>query len=267
MNNIKNVLVGPFVGDFKSEIVDFRPYARWIYEVIKPERMFVSTHSNRQFLYEDWAEVIPVYEDFSRDELNQNGLVHNSITQKEMSILSRKIKNDVLKIIYPDKSLFCFNTSYTKSTQWYPLYKKVFCPISIPTKEKPDILFIPYINEKYAIISDIYEHLIKIHPDLIVVGDMKTHLHDNNLMLKNTTYFQDIYYDMVSLITGASIVITPNSHWTVLSIMQDTPVISWGSFPSYYTNERKTSKILSGDIPIENLKTIIDDFIINIIKK
>ena len=79
---IENVLVGPFLGDYKTEIIDFRPYVRWIYEAIKPEKMFVATHSNREFLY-DWATVIPVFEDLSRDELNQSGFIHNSISQKD----------------------------------------------------------------------------------------------------------------------------------------------------------------------------------------
>jgi len=267
MSNIKYVLVGPFVGDFKTEILDFRPYARWIYQVLKPEKMFVSTHFNRRFLYDDWATVIPIYEDFSRDELNQNGLLHNSVSQKEMSIISRKIKNDVLKIISPDKSLICFNTSYTKPSHWYPLYKKIFMPMTIPTKDIHNILYIPSINEKYAVVSDIYNFLIDKYPEMVVVGDMKTHLHENNMMLKNATYFQDIYIEIVGLIIDADVVITPNSHWTVISQLQNTPVISWGNFPTYYTGSTAPNKILPDDISIEHLRTIIDRFIINIIKK
>ena len=148
----KNILCGPYLGDFAEEILTFRPYAQWIKTVLKPEKMCICSHSNRSFLYTD--NFIPIFEDFSRDELNQNGLIHNECTIKELVIITKKIKSDIKT---PD--LLQFNTSYTKADAWYPLYKKIFNRVEIePTKENY-ILFIPSMKEKYNVIIDIYNHL------------------------------------------------------------------------------------------------------------
>jgi hypothetical protein len=56
------------------------------------------------------------------------------------------------------------------------------------------------------------------------------------------------------------VVITPNSHWTILSLMQHTPVFSWGSMPQYYSNETK-QMILHKSVPMTNMKIMIEDFI------
>ncbi len=260
-NNV--VLVGPFVGDFKTEIIDFRAYTRWVYEILKPEKMFVSTHSNRSFLY-DWATSIPIFEDISRDELNQNGLIHNSISQKDISLITKKIKADVIKLISSNKNLIHINISYTKNSHWVPLYKKMYVPISMNATKDDKILFIPNINEKYATIKEIYSYLSDNFENVVVAGDMKTHLHDKNVMLKNPTYFKDIYYDMVKIISESKAVITPNSHWTLVAQLQNIPVFSWGSvMPQYYNNNVQNMVVPDG-ISLNYLKSMIQSFIISL---
>lgn len=257
---VKNVMLGPFLGDFRTEIIDFRPFARWIFEALKPNRMFVSTHSNRGFLY-DWATVVPIFEDLSRDELNQTGFLHNSISQKDLNIVIKKIKSDVVKLISPEKEIVYLNTLYSKSLHWFPLYKKIYSPVKIKKEKSNMILFIPCINEKYATILEMYEHLVNIYGNNVVVaGDMKIHLHEKNIMLRNPTYFTDVFCDISKLITDAKVVITPNSHWTILALTQHTPVFSWGSLPEYYVNETP-HQILHDNIPVDNLKNMVVSFI------
>lgn len=259
---IKNCLLGPFLGDFRSEIIDFQPYARWVYEVLKPEKMFIATHSNRSFLYNDWSTVIPIFEDLSRDELNQNGFIHTTISLKDLNIVSKKVKSDLIKQIEPEKEFLHLNVLYSKNFHWFPLYKKIYNKVKLTQEYNNKILFIPNINEKYAIIKDMYDFLVKNYGvnEVIVAGDMKTYLHDKNIMLKNPTYFKDVYYDMVSLISNSKVVVTPNSHWTVISLLQETPVFSWGKLPKYYENNTQ-NMILHENIPVTNMKNIVKDFI------
>lgn len=254
---IKTCLFGPFIGDFSTEILTTRPYARWIYEVLKPEKIVVATHSNRCFLY-DWAETIPIFEDLSRDELNQNGVIHNSVSQKDIVLITKKVKS-----LLSEKDVTHINISYSKNCHWYPLYKKIFTPIVINTekKKKSMILFIPNINEKYAVIKEIYDNLYdKFGDSVVVAGDMKTHLHENNIMFRNPTYFKDIYHDIVKLISEAKVVITPSSHWTLIAQLQKTPVISWGNMTRYIDNDQRIL-MLQENIPISNLKNLINSYI------
>ena len=128
--NIKECVLGPYLGDFRTEVIDFRPFSRWIYEVLKPDRMYVSTHSNRGFLYE-WATVIPIFEDLSRDELNQAGFIHNSVSQKDLSLVIKKIKSDISKIANPENEIVYLSVPYSKSFHWFPLYKKIYSEIQV----------------------------------------------------------------------------------------------------------------------------------------
>ena len=52
---IKAIGFGPWIGDFESEIITFRPYIKWVSEVseINNNDFFLYTHENRSFMY-DW---------------------------------------------------------------------------------------------------------------------------------------------------------------------------------------------------------------------
>jgi hypothetical protein len=264
MTVCQNVLVGPFIGNFEEEVITFRPYAKWIQTILKPGRMFVATHSNRSFLYDKSIEIINVYEDISRDELGQANLIHESISQKDMILISRKTRQEALSRITPkSKDLLHFNTQYTKSSVWYPLYKKIFQPVDIPADKDDYILFIPHMKEKYHVIEGIYKFLSSTFGNVVVAGDMKTHLHSENVLLKNPTYFKDAYLDITKLITNAKVVVVPYSHWTILSLLQKTPVISWGKYSEYYTN-RTPHQIVTGSVSLDNLENILRTFINNV---
>jgi hypothetical protein len=257
------ILCGPYLGDFKTEIMDFYPFCRWVYEVVKPHKMFVSSHINRVFLYNGWATNIPIFEDLSRDEINQNGLLHNSIMQKDMNIIIKKIKNDISKCVDNMKDLVFIQTPYSKNNTLFPIYKKIFKPVDIVKKDLGYILFIPYINEKYEVNKYMFDFLCNEYgrDNIIVAGDMKIHFHEENAMIHNITYFKDVYKHMFELITNAKVVITPFSHWTYISVLQDTPVVSWGVTQSFINNVNNKNVLLHESIPIEKTVNIIKDFI------
>ena len=46
----KTVLaLGPYIGDFKNEILNFQPHIKWIHEVVGIDNVYVCTHRNRSF--------------------------------------------------------------------------------------------------------------------------------------------------------------------------------------------------------------------------
>ena len=138
---------GPYTGDFEQELFNFRPYVRWISKVAPTERIFLSTHFNRTFLY-DWIEnvnIIPVFEDLSRSELSQRGLIHDSLQLKDHNLLTKIFKEKVIKKSGSSKrEIAMVNLTYSKNGNT-PLYHKVFRPVSIPIvrSDKRKIVYIP----------------------------------------------------------------------------------------------------------------------------
>jgi hypothetical protein len=45
--DMKILAIGPYIGDFENELLQFRPYARWLTEAIKWDKIYLSTHVNR----------------------------------------------------------------------------------------------------------------------------------------------------------------------------------------------------------------------------
>lgn len=259
---INSVLVGPFIGDFESEINDFRPYSRWVYEILRPVNMFISTHFNRQFLYEGWSTVLPVCENYTRDEINQIGAINFNVTQKEMLILFKKVKYDLTNTFKINKDLLCINVPYSKVVRQKPPYKKIFTGVNIPKTPGDYILFIPSTKSTKNEVREIYDFLVENFNNVIISGDMKTHLYEKNDLLKDICYFNNIYYDITKLITNAKVVITPTSHWTTISMMQKTPVFSWGNLKyviEYDFNTKNT--ILPLGVDVKYLKPLMYNFI------
>jgi hypothetical protein len=129
------------------------------------------------------------------------------------------------------------NLSYSKNGAT-PLYNKVFRPSIIPLvkTEKRKIVYIPDLKEKKKRIYEIYEKLIK-HYDVTVVGDFKTHLCEENIVLKKVDYFENGYKYIVKIISQADVVVCPVGHWTLLCNMQKVPVFSWGESPSLFIED------------------------------
>jgi len=231
---------GPFVGDWKQEISTFRPYVRWLSNNINNEGVFISTHSNRSFLY-DWLpeeNIIPIYEGLSRDELLQSGYVNLGLNRRDYMMLLRGFKNKVSSN-RPNKQVENFYLYYTKTnTPWYPIYNRTFEKVkvkdSIKIDDKKYIVFIADSIEKPEKLEEIYKEISKIY-NIVVIGDMKTHLLDKNIILKNPDYFENGYRYIMQYITKAEAVVCPISHWTLISNMQEIPVFSWGECISQYS--------------------------------
>lgn len=219
---------GPFVGDWKYETFVFRPYIKWVSETINIDKIYVSSHTNRLFLY-DWIDKdnrIPIYEDISRDETLQNGSLHKNVTRSDYNLFVRLYKEELSKKCNCYINYFPLN--YTNFFQ-YPLYCRLFSKIHINKKNNGGYyLFIPDETEKVETINKIYMMLTEEYgDDIIVCGDMKTRLNENNVVLSKKDYFENGYEYILSYINNAKAVICPMGFWTFLVNLQGKPVYSW----------------------------------------
>ncbi len=231
---------GPFIGDFEQEVTTFRPYIKWISEVVENEAIYLNTHFNRAFLY-DWIpteNIFPVYEHLSRDELGQLGYVHNQFTVKDHNLLTKIFKEKIVNIQKCSKrDIEIFNLNYARSTQAYTIFKKRFSPISVPDiniKEE-------YLNKVIYILAPgyhleaVYEYLHSEY-DAIVIGDLKLtgYCSDKNEMLKTIDYFENGFKYILKILQSAKAIVCPVGFWTFLANLQGYPVFSFGDAPGNY---------------------------------
>jgi hypothetical protein len=234
--------LGPFIGEFKHEFLTFRPYARWLAEVIDFSNVYVSTHRNRSFMYDfvPKSNIIPVYEVFSRNEQGQKGYVHKDLQQKDFNLLVRKFRDDIVdRESCTKKDIEIHHLNYVKSTPHYSIYNKIFEEIStpdsinIPKEHHNKIVFIPATTEVLEKCSYIYSYL-KQEQDCLVVGNIDTWFSNDNVVLSNIDYFENGWKYIVNYISKAKAVICPLSYWTALCNLQNKPVFSWGVSPGQY---------------------------------
>ncbi len=253
------IACGPFIGSIETELIMFRPFVYWLQEVLKPTEIIVSSHSNREFLYEN-CKFFPIFDAFTRNEFSQIGPLHTDVNAQDFNLILKKFKTQIQEYIKgSSESVFYYNIPYTKLS-WVPLYKRIYKDIKIKTKSnkyKNKIIFIPYINEKYIIIEDVYNHL-NFKYDMVCCGDMKTHLPESNILLKEPLYYQNVYKQMTELISNASCVIVPASHWTTIANLQNTPCFSWGK---YTLQTSKNTEIINKDVSTDMLLNIMDKWI------
>jgi len=231
--------VGPFVGSFEQEIVTFRPYVLWLMSVLKYDKVYISIHFNRSFLYDfiPTENIIPIYKYLSRDELGQNGCMHDSLNIKEFNDLLKGFKNTISKKENcSKKDILSYYINYTKAINQYPIHNKKFqninidC-INIPDEYKNKCVFIPYIKSKTTM--DVYNRL----KDPIVIGDMKTYLMNENVIFKFVDYFENGWKYIIGIISSAKIVVCPLSYWTLICNMQKVPVFSYGNSLGQYKED------------------------------
>jgi len=233
--------LGPYIGDWEYEIMVFRPYVKWVSEIIECDNIFLSTHDNRAFLY-DWIDddkIWSEYKDITRDELNQKGCIYKDFKPKDFNLIVKQFKKYIQSVIH-DKIENHF-LKYSKNKNHCPIYNKVFSPIKTPQdvniKEEDYIVFIPDESLNEDVIKNIYDNLIKQFSNIKVIGDMKSYLSDENMILKNVDYFENGYKYIVKYIMNANAVICPISHWTFLCNLQQKPVFSWGNNVGLYAND------------------------------
>ena len=239
---MKILAIGPYLGNFKEEIFTFRPYARWLAEAIEWDKIYLSTHLNRIFLYENFVPVeniIPVYQQYSRDEKNQNGYVHENIHKSDFRLILKKFKEEIIKRENCSKrDIEIHHLSYSKSTPPYSIYNKLFddipeVKVKIPKRHKNKIIFIPAKTEKIELLAYVYK-LLKKRYNAIVVGSTDTWFSNENVVLERVDYFENGWKYLVQYITQAKAVVCPASYWTGLANLQRKPVFSWGENPGQY---------------------------------
>lgn len=238
---MKILAIGPYLGSFEEEMFTFRPYARWLSEAVKWDKIYLSTHINRLFLYDFVPEenMMPVYQHFSRDEKNQNGYIHKKINKKDYVLIIKEFRDEILKRENCNKKdIEIYNLSYTKTTPPYSIYNKIFEGISdleVKISDENKIIFIPSKKEKIDKLSYIYKWLKECYNDeIIIVGDTDTWFSNDNVVLKKIDYFENGWKYILQYIKKSKAIICPLCHWTGIANLEKKHVFSWGANPGQY---------------------------------
>ena len=235
------LLLGPYIGSFREEILNFRPYARWLYDVLDFDKVYLNTHSNRKFLYYDFIDpscVISIFENISRNELSQIGYINEEIDQREYNLLTRGIKDYIAdKENIAKKDIKQHSINYIKSTPQVETHKKRFEKITLnkdDSRYKNKIVFIPDETTDKRILIAIKEYLDLENLDYIIAGDKRTYFQNENIVLERIDYFEKGWRMNIQLITDAKLVITPIGHWATVSNLQSVPLFTWGENVGQY---------------------------------
>lgn len=234
--------VGPFIGDLENELLTFRPYANWLVNVIQYDKVYLSTHLNRAFLYEQFIpkeNIIHINESLSRNEENQIGYIHTQLQQKEFNTLVKIFKEKIVKKELCNKrDIDLHHLNYVKSTPPYSIYNKFFDKINksnviIPIDHEDRIIFIPSKNDNLQRLLSIYNYLSKNY-DCLIIGNDDTWFDEYNVIPLNIDYFENGLKYIIEYINSAKAIICPISYWTSLCNLQEKPVFSWGVNPGQY---------------------------------
>ena len=240
---MKLIGFGPFLGDFESEVVTFRPYIKWVSEVteINSENLFLFTHENRSFMY-DWistSNFLYVYKQLTRDELEQKGHQHLNVKQKDFNLLVKVFKESIVKARGCNKKdIDIINLSYVKNPPVYPVYQKSFMKINVPDiniqeEYKNRVIYIPHNEKREGRAEELYNFL-RAEYDALIIGDLKINLDWDNVILKHIDYFENGFKYLIHILSKAKFVVCPTSFWTYLCNLQDVPVFSYGPTPGLY---------------------------------
>ena len=100
----KTITCGPFVGSFFEEIQNFRPFVQWVSKNLVYDDIFVFSHYNRKYLYEE--NMIHIYEQYSLDyktsfhknddiSLKLYNMIFKTLRKNVVDISDMKLKNVV----------------------------------------------------------------------------------------------------------------------------------------------------------------------------
>ena len=260
---MKSIAFGPYLGDFKYEFFYFLPHIRWAKEVLNPEHVYVSSHFNREFLYKDLAtKFYAINPMLSIDEHAQKNHFNKNIYKTRYNYIEKNFKDNI------DGDITFYNFEYSRFKVPCSLYQLQFEKLKYDLKYRLEnkILFIPDKVEKISYINELYVYLKNILGDrLVVIGDSKTHLEQENELFYRVNYHSIVYEEMINYISSCKAVITPNSIWTGISNLQEKPVISWGHFVSEYKNGKYYFNNEKGKfyprLELNNLKKCINLFL------
>lgn len=207
--------LGPYIGNFEVEVTEFRPYARWLSEVLGYDDLFIFTHKNRFFLY-DWIREenkIPISDLISFDETNQIDHRNKNISKNEYLKMRKIFKKEIMERSYYERqNILLHNIGYSRSSIPIPFYNKIFSSIELECETNNHVFFIPSKNDAFN--RAIIRNLEKVK-DVIVYQDE---------IDKSTKYLYNIK-NMLS----SKFVVGELSFWTLLCNVQHIPVLSWGT--------------------------------------
>lgn len=273
MNDV--IGIGPYVGSIEQEILTFRPYSLWIYNNIDTNKIYLSSHFNRRFLY-DWIDddfFLSIGKHYTRDEINQHGYIHKKINQKDFFLQIKRLKDYIHnRENINKKDIINYFLSYSESTPPYSIYNKIFTKINIPSIDisiKDRIVFIPSDTEDIKKNEKIYDFLVNKY-NAIIIGDSKINFFECNEAAKHIDYLENNLIYILNYLKYAKCIICPSSFWTFLSNLQGWKVFSWGKINPYrdtgiyYFNNKRFDGIISDN---ETNMNIIKESIKKFIEK
>lgn len=231
--------IGPYFGDFSTEIFEFRPFARWISEITDYEEIYIASYRNRKFLY-NWIKedhFISMYDFLSRNEFLQKNFINLEISSDDFKLFTKIFKQNIDR-----KNIKICNLSYTKGRLKIPDANKYYTSIKINDFDIGDefknrIIYIPQkgMGEKLAL--EIYYYLVNNNYNPLLLGDMKSYLIDKNYALHRLDYFQNGYKFIIKCIEHAKYVITPVNCWSLITNQLNKNLFSWGNNISQFKKD------------------------------
>ncbi|MFA5025665.1 MAG: hypothetical protein WC503_04120 [Candidatus Shapirobacteria bacterium] len=235
------ICVGPFVGDFETEILSFRPYVTWLYKNVKQKKFYVSSHYYSRFLYDflEDEQFIPIISnELSDDKASQVNYFHEKIPHKTFLRYTRNFKSKVSKLTGVKKEdIKVIGISYTKLSDPIILAKKIFEKIRIQGTKGNYILY-----DKEPLIEEL---------DYKLIGNCSSS------------------YDLIELVSNAACVVCRVGFYTALANLQGTPVFGWAvDYPGRYRHNgiynfgNKNAHILYCDDREDILKRALNSFLV-----
>lgn len=219
----KTITIGPFVGSFFEEIMNFRPFVQWVSENLIYNDIFVFSHHNRRFLYKE--NMIHIYEQYSVD-YKTSFHKNNDISLELYNFIFKNLKKEVTKISDVKlKDVISLFNKYPKNRIKTSLLNKKFNEIDIPEIDidLPDdfVIFIPYKHKN----NNILRHLQNIYKNVIIIDNGNIY---HKCLNKNFDMIERWYEYCIYIMSKSKMVICPLSNWTFLCNLQGVPVMSWG---------------------------------------
>lgn len=242
------IIVSPFIGDFRTEVMYFLPFVNWLAESF--DEVYISSHTNRKFLYKNVNfNNVNLY--LSRTEPKQLGWMHKDILLKDYKNIEDVCYKQILEeFSLPRSETLKISLGYSKRSHNNILYHQkkfdMFDIDYIPNK-KNQILFIPDNIENITLLSNIYVLLQNKFNNVKLTGDTKIHLLEHNENIHDVRYFSNGYINIIKDILDSKFVICPVGQWTYICNLFGVDCFSWGKYISqfkenglYYFNNRKS---------------------------
>lgn len=209
----KIIVIGPFVGSFFEEIINFRPLVHWISKNILYDDIFIISHFNRDFLYND--VMIPIYEQYSIDDSKLKDHRNLDISNRLYNLISKSLKNDIIRATgHQPKEIVDICNKYPKNKSKISLlnqsFNKIDTPLDIEVNiSKDTVAFIPDKSESITKLKKVLNHLQKTY-NVIVIGDSNIYFKD--LSLLNSEYMLLYTYKyIIHILSKVQAVVCPLS--------------------------------------------------------